>query len=307
MEAGDLLSEFYTQLFTKLAENPEECDTLSLSVILHDCLCRRYPTEEIEKFTLHLDQGISEKGTLLETVALSYSVKWPLNIVLHSKALEMYNKVFRFLLSVKHSIWALIQIDVKALADTITEQENDQENESVNETATKDETTEEKEYKLHRVILLRSWLLHFIGNIHDYFMTRVLQSTQIDLHSSLMQCQDLDGILDVHNRYISKIYDRCFLHPSASVLKEAVFKVLKSALILHKCCSDHMKNPNRSKKGQEFILNAETLTSLEQNYAKRHQFLATTLHSMTQKRNMLHLEGLAAALLHSFPTVIPSE
>ena len=129
----------------------------------------------------------------------------------------------------------------------------------------------------------------------------------LDLHSSLIQCQDLDGILDVHNRYISKIYDRCFLHPSASVLKEAVFKVLKSALILHKCCSDHMKNPNRSKKGQEFILNAETLTSLEQNYAKRHQFLATTLHSMTQKRNVLHLEGLAAALLHSFPTVVPSE
>ena len=57
--------------------------------------------------------------------------------------------------------------------------ENDQENESVNETVTKAETTEEKEYKLHRVILLRSWLLHFIGNIHDYFMTRVLQSTQI--------------------------------------------------------------------------------------------------------------------------------
>ena len=91
------------------------------------------------------------------------------------------------------------------------------------------------------------------------------------------------------------------------LFSEAVFKVLKSALILHKCCSDHMKNPNRGRKGQEFILNAETLTSLEQNYAKRHQFLATTLHSMTQKRNVLHLEGLAAALLHSFPTVVPIE
>ena len=87
---------------------------------MYNFVGRRYPTEEIEKFTLHLDIG--EKGPLLETVALSYSVKWPLNIVLHSKALEMYNKVFQFLLSVKHSIWALIQIDVKALADTISEQ-----------------------------------------------------------------------------------------------------------------------------------------------------------------------------------------
>ena len=47
MEAGDLLSEFYTQLFTKLAENPEECDTLSLSVILHDCLCRQSYTSPV--------------------------------------------------------------------------------------------------------------------------------------------------------------------------------------------------------------------------------------------------------------------
>ena len=63
----------------------------------------------------------------------------------------------------------------------------------------------------------------------------------------------------------------------------------------------------KAQKGHEFMLNAKTLTSLKQNYAKRHQFLATTLHSMTQKRNVLHLEGLAAALLHSFPTVVSSE
>ena len=49
----------------------------------------------------------------------------------------------------------------------------------------------------------------------------------LDLHASLMQCQDLDGILDVHNRYISKIYDRCFLHPSASVLKGNMSKSTK--------------------------------------------------------------------------------
>ena len=30
MEAGDLLSEFHSHLFTKLAESPEECDSLSL-------------------------------------------------------------------------------------------------------------------------------------------------------------------------------------------------------------------------------------------------------------------------------------
>ena len=59
------------------------------------------------------------------------------------------------------------------------EEETDENNVSISDSVIKDDTIEEKEYKLHRVILLRSWLLHFIGNIHDYFMTRVLQSTQI--------------------------------------------------------------------------------------------------------------------------------
>jgi hypothetical protein len=29
-----------------------------------------------------------------------------------------------------------------------------------------------EDVKLHRVLLLRSWLMHFMGTIHSYFMTR---------------------------------------------------------------------------------------------------------------------------------------
>ena len=130
-------------------------------------------------------------------------------------------------------------------------------------------------------------------------MTRVLQSTQMELHASLMECDDLDAILDVHNRYIHRIYDRCFLHSSASLLKECVFKVLKSAMVLYKHCETHIQSPRRD----VFIIDNSSLKSLEENYARRHQFLATTLRSMTQKRNIPHLDGLSAALLHSCPEV----
>ena len=74
---------------------------------------------------------------------------------------------------------------IKELANSITEEEIF--TDSINNTASKDESNEEKEHKLHRVILLRSWLLHFIGNVHDYFMTRVLQSTQIGKFFKLIQ------------------------------------------------------------------------------------------------------------------------
>ena len=115
-----------------------------------------------------------------------------------------------------------------------------------------------------------------------------------------MECNDLDSILNVHNRYISKIYDRCFLHSSAFVLKDAVFKILKSAIVLYKYCTNHVEHPER----KIFILETSVLKSMEENYAKRHQFLAKTLKAMTEKRNVPHLDGLAAALLHSCPAVV---
>ena len=114
-----------------------------------------------------------------------------------------------------------------------------------------------------------------------------------------MECNDLDSILNVHNRYISKIYDRCFLHSSASVLKDAVFKILKSAMVLYKYCTKHVADPEKI-----FILETNVLKSMEENYAKRHQFLAKTLKAMTEKHNVPHLDGLVAALLHSCPAVV---
>ena len=79
---------------------------------------------------------------------------------------------------VKQALWALLKIDANELVQTLNhpiEEYLGDDSEII------EETMEEKELKLHRIILLRSWLLHFISNIHDYFMTRVVQSTQIDL------------------------------------------------------------------------------------------------------------------------------
>lgn len=253
---------------------------------------QRFPSEEVEKF--HIDINTSAKVPL-ESIHLTYDVSWPMNIILHEESLNMYNKVFVFLLSVKQALWSLLDIDANELSQTLKTEVVQDDSDIV------EESLEDKELKLHRIILLRSWLLHFIYNIHNYFMIRVVQSTQIDLELSLVECTDLDSILSVHNEYISKVHSRCFLHPSAAILKETVFKVLKSANLLHKYCTQHVKDPSST---EYFIMETSTLKSLEENYAKRHQFLATTLNSMTEKRHVPHLDGLAAALLHSCPSVV---
>ena len=82
-------------------------------------------------------------------------------------------------------------------------------------------------------------LLHFVTNVHSYLMTRVLHTTQLELQGVLREegehkVKDLDDIIQSHNKYIERIHDRCFLHQSASVLREAVVKVLNTCLDLHK-------------------------------------------------------------------------
>ena len=57
------------------------------------------------------------------------------------------------------------------------------------------------------------------------------------------------------------------------------------------------------KKSDDVLIPVDRLTSLEEDYARCHQFLASTLNTMTQKRNVPHLDGLAASLVHSCPSV----
>lgn len=54
-----------------------------------------------------------------------------------------------------------------------------------------DQETLSNDAKIHRILLLRSWLLHFVGSMHSYFMSRVLHSTEIELKSNLSKCSDL--------------------------------------------------------------------------------------------------------------------
>ena len=115
MEAGDLISEFYTPMFDKI-DAKMDFDSQSLNVLLHDCLSRRFPSEEIEKF--HIDIDINVKIPL-ESVKLSYDVSWPMNIILHTESLTKYNRVFIFLLSVKQALWALLKIGKYSAAEIL--------------------------------------------------------------------------------------------------------------------------------------------------------------------------------------------
>ena len=108
-------------------------------------------------------------------------------------------------------------------------------------------------------------------------------------------------ILQVHQDYLNRIHDRCFLHPSASMLREAVSLVLLLGVEL------------RDATLSDLPIHTSTLLAWEEKYTRCHTFLASTLQvsggifflidpsvqAMTSRRKIPHLEGLTVALLHS--------
>ena len=245
MEAGDIMAEFCTDVFARIgeiedndavAEVGEEndgLDTASVTLLLQDCVGRRYPSDA-DRFSITVaapSPAESKTQDWLDRATLSYSVEWPLNIVLDSASFAMYNQVFLFLMRVKRSVWTLHQIEARELAQRLREGEAlrqrmvEEGDESEIELHDDEDEGLSPDGLIHRVLLLRSWLFHFVGNVHSYFMTRVLHSTEIELTAELKSACDLDEIIRAHGGYISRIHDRCFLHPSVRVLREAVAKV----------------------------------------------------------------------------------
>jgi hypothetical protein len=45
-------------------------------------------------------------------------------------------------------------------------------------------------------------------------MSRVLATTELELRDQLMRAKDLDKLIEVHQNYINRIYDRPVLFPS---------------------------------------------------------------------------------------------
>ena len=291
MEAGDLMHDFCSQLFTSLesGDSLEVGDSASLTLLLQDCLGSRYPGW-CDLFSCSYAASDTEAASLSD-LSVHLCVSWPLTIILTQANLETYNKIFLFLAEVKRSLWALQTVtltDLEVLEDKMEEAE------SLSLSCLSDHTLGADKSlctgaKKHRLQLLRSWLLYFTSTIHGYFMSRVVHTTELELREGLASATDLDMILSTHNRYLQRIYDRCFLHPSVTMLRDAVVMVLNIALELKAAVNSGLP------------IHSRTVIGWEEKYNKCHNFLAMTLQSMTNRRKVPHLEGLTVALMHSCP------
>ncbi|XP_046383710.1 gamma-tubulin complex component 5 isoform X2 [Ischnura elegans] len=280
MEEGDCMHHFCTQLFQQVEQGEKWVDSLSLTNHLLECISTRWPdyasnfsvltsldgtVNQLVKMESVSSSGGGSSQSLLDQVDhihITYAVNWPVNIVLNAGSLENYSTVFQFLLKVKWALWSLQQLrfcDLKP--GRVSMDDEDDASDSSMPTSV----------KLHRLQLLRAWLLHFVGSVHAYLMGQVLHVLSVKMDGFLEEACDLDSIIQVHEKYVEVMYQQCLQTKNSEIIKMAIIRVLDISMVLCKL----WKQPD--------IITPMQLYDMESQYIRHHVFLARVLESVTNR------------------------
>lgn len=151
------------------------------------------------------EQQIEDTKSVFDFLRLDYKLDEPLNMIITSDCLKYYNEAFIFHLRIKQA---------KLCIEQIHWSRNWRQNRPV----------------FHKLQLLLAKLKHFVNNVQQYIMTRVLHNIWNELIDSITQkAQDFDQVKQFHAIYITRIQDRC-------LLKKAPFVMTQISKMLDICC-----------------------------------------------------------------------
>ncbi|PKY44318.1 hypothetical protein RhiirA4_458576 [Rhizophagus irregularis] len=138
---------------------------------------------------------------VFEKIVFEYRLPWPLNNIIHGNTLEMYKRIFIFLLQVKRSKYLLERLSFSRNQDNST-----------------------------AMILfygVRMKLIWFLNAIWDYAMRTILLSETEIFYKKLEQVFDIDEMISLHGDYIFTVHDRCLLNKNAISIHNSILDVLE--------------------------------------------------------------------------------
>ena len=287
MEAGDVLHEFYSEIFAKIRAKEYWQSTSYLTSVFQDALQVRFP-HLVNKITVGIrTESLTIRNSSniqsVDVIYLEYAMKWPLTIIFDSKAEETYNAVFSFLLQVKRALWSLERLRIKdlLLENPSSGDQERSEFSSLNRLKQSQsiDTLRQKFY------ILRMKLLHFVQSFHTYIMTRILHSSGLEFKVKLNEAKDFEEILTFHQEFLEKVYDRCLLSPKVGFAKEAITRILNLSLNFQRQWDSGLSNAKQ-----------DDLKAIESEFGRCSHFIQSFLGNLIKRGSFPHLELLSMLL-----------
>uniref|UniRef100_A0A8C6TSU2 Gamma-tubulin complex component 6 n=1 Tax=Neogobius melanostomus TaxID=47308 RepID=A0A8C6TSU2_9GOBI len=220
MEDGEFAQSLSDRLFEKLGsgQTPGELLTpLVLNSILNKAL----------QYSLHGDSPLAPNFTFalrylpetfhphapdsLNCLDLRYKVDWPLNIIITDSCMSKYNRLFSFLLQLKHMVWSLRDVWFHLKRTALVKGAG-------------------RSVQFRQLQLYRHEMQHFVKVIQGYIANQILQVSWSEFITKLSSATDLDAIHRTHADYLNRAIFRGLLTDKAAPVMNIIHSIFSLIL-----------------------------------------------------------------------------
>ncbi|KAK9516417.1 hypothetical protein VZT92_024347 [Zoarces viviparus] len=220
MEDGEFAQSLSDLLFEKLGSGQTPGELLT-PLVLNSILSKAL------QYSLHGDTPLAGNFTFalrflpetfhphapdsLNCLELRYKVDWPLNIIITDSCMNKYNRLFSFLLQLKHMVWSLREVWFHLKRTAL-----------VNGAG--------RSVQFHQLQLYRHEMQHFVKVMQGYIANQILQVSWSEFTAKLASASDLDAIHRTHADYLNRAIFRGLLTEKAAPVMNIIHSIFSLIL-----------------------------------------------------------------------------
>ncbi|XP_076026985.1 gamma-tubulin complex component 6 [Genypterus blacodes] len=220
MEDGEFAQSLSDLLFEKLGSGQTPGELLT-PLVLNSILSKSL------QYSLHGDCTLAGNFTFalrflpetfhphapdsLNCLELRYKVDWPLNIIITDSCLNKYNRLFSFLLQLKHMVWSLRDVWFHLKRTALVKGAG-------------------RSVQFRQLQLYRHEMQHFVKVIQGYIANQILQVSWSEFTAKLATANDLDAIHRTHADYLNRAIFRGLLTEKAAPVMNIIHSIFSLIL-----------------------------------------------------------------------------
>lgn len=220
MEDGEFAQSLSDLLFEKLGSGQTPGELLT-PLVLNSILSKAL------QYSLHGDNALAPNLTFalrflpetfhphapdsLNCLELRYKVDWPLNIIITESCMNKYNRLFSFLLQLKHMVWSLRDVWFHLKRTALVKGAG-------------------RSVQFRQLQLYRHEMQHFVKVIQGYIANQILQVSWSEFMSKLATASDLDAIHRTHADYLNRAIFRGLLTEKAAPVMNIIHSIFSLIL-----------------------------------------------------------------------------
>ncbi|XP_054476392.1 gamma-tubulin complex component 6 [Anoplopoma fimbria] len=220
MEDGEFAQSLSDLLFEKLGSGQTPGELLT-PLVLNSILSKAL------QYSLHGDTPLAANFTFalrflpetfhphapdsLNCLELRYKVDWPLNIIITDSCMNKYNRLFSFLLQLKHMVWSLREVWFHLKRTALVKGAG-------------------RSVQFHQLQLYRHEMQHFVKVMQGYIANQILQVSWSEFTAKLDSASDLDAIHRTHADYLNRAIFRGLLTEKAAPVMNIIHSIFSLIL-----------------------------------------------------------------------------